>query len=150
MAFPNVTEWCWAADVQKIRRVCRSTLSDEAHAAATAVDVVLRFQVSPTEISTHDFDYKRPTPPTEFPLINPFRESHTDSEVRQEASLGKAQTILMSVRASNRMMTEEKQTCHATRRCCNMSTALSTITVNDLAPVGRKIYDLAATRRHVV
>ena len=67
----------------KIHRVCRPTQAAEAHAAATAADVALWFQVLLTELFTHDFDYKRLTPPTEFPLLNPFHESPSDEEVKK-------------------------------------------------------------------
>ena len=67
----------------KIHRVCRPTQAAEAHAAATAADVALWFQVLLTELFTHDFDYKRLTPPTEFPLLNPFHESPPDEEVKK-------------------------------------------------------------------
>ena len=70
----------------KIHRVCRSTLSDESQAAATAVDVALWFQILLIEICTHRFEYQKLTPPTFFPLQNPFHESPTDAVAQKEAA----------------------------------------------------------------
>ena len=90
----------------KIPRVRRPTLSAGTHAAVTAVDVSLRRQVLLTEIFTREFNYRRLTHPTEFPSINPSRESPADDEVRKEASLGNAHSILVSAHTDNPMMTE--------------------------------------------
>ena len=129
----------------KIRRVCRSTLAAEARGAVTAVDVALWFHVILTEIFTHDFYYKRLTPPTEFPPINPFRESPSDDDAKRETSLNKIRPVLLSAHSANPMMAEEKESFHTTCKCCGISMKLDTITMHDLSPVEGGIYDLRAT-----
>ena len=71
----------------KIHRVCRSSLSAETNAAIAAADWALRFQVFLTEIFAQTFDIKKISPPTTFPLRNPFGESPTDGQVATEIML---------------------------------------------------------------
>ena len=85
----------------KIHRVCRSTLSDEANAAVTAVDVALWFQVLLTEIFRHQFEYKRLTPPTEFPLLSPFNDSPPNEELQREESLRKTHRLFVTTHSQS-------------------------------------------------
>ena len=79
----------------KIHRVCRSSLIAETHAAITAADWALWFQVFLIEIFTRKFDARRLSPPTSFPLRNPFGESPTDAQIHSEINLaGPAYWIL--------------------------------------------------------
>ena len=78
----------------KIHRVCRSSLSAETHAAITATDWALWFQVFLTEIFTQVFDVRRISPPTSFPLRNPFGESPSDAQINTEINLA-GETFLM-------------------------------------------------------
>ena len=63
----------------EIHRARRPALTEEANSAVAAIGDATGFQVSLTEIFTRNFNYKRLTHPTEFPSINPFRESPTDA-----------------------------------------------------------------------
>ena len=65
----------------KIQRVCKSSLASEAHAALTASDQALWFQVLLTEIVTGIYDITKIAPPSTFPLPDPFGPSPTDEEV---------------------------------------------------------------------
>ena len=97
-----------------IRRVCRSTLSPDAHASVTAVDAALWFQVLLTAISTRHFDYKRLTPPTEFPPVNPFRAPPSDSDVRNEDAMGQIHASSASTHSANRLMPDTHCSFNAT------------------------------------
>ena len=81
----------------KIHRVCRSSLSAETNAAITAADWSLWFQVFLTEIFTQEFKIKQISPPTSFPLRNPFEESPTDREIKREIDLAGQTFVLLDV-----------------------------------------------------
>ena len=134
----------------KIHRVFRSTLAAEAHAAVAAVDVALRFQVLLTEIFTHQFNYQRLTPPTNFPLLNPFHESPPNAEANQEDVLKKVHALLMSSHSANHMITDAKQTFLATCECCKISMILNTITPSDLDSSTKAIYEAIVNQQHPV
>ena len=68
----------------KIQRVCKSSLSAEAHAALTASDQALWFQVLLVEITTGKYDISSVSPPTTYPLPDPFGPSPTDREVQTQ------------------------------------------------------------------
>ena len=65
----------------EIQRACKSSLAAEAHAALTAADQALRFQVSPTGIVTWKYDITAISPPAVYPLPDHFGHSPTDKEV---------------------------------------------------------------------
>ena len=65
----------------KIQMVCKSSLAAEAHASATAADQALWLQVYLAEIFTGSYQISQITPPTEYPLPDPFGVSPTDQEV---------------------------------------------------------------------
>ena len=77
----------------KIHRVCKSSLSDEAHATITALDWSLWFHVLLIELFANHFDIRQICPPTSFPMRNPFGESPTDDEVCGEVKKMHRQTI---------------------------------------------------------
>ena len=81
----------------KIHRVCRSSLSAETNAAITAADWSLWFQVFLIEIFTQKFDIRQISPPTSFPLRNPFEESPTDVELKREIDIAGQTFILVDV-----------------------------------------------------
>ena len=134
----------------KMHRVCMSTLADEANAAVTAVGVALWFQVLLAEIFTHHFDYKRRAPPNEFPLINPFRESPTKEEIKQEASLGKIHSWLITSHAANHMREGKQEVSQSTCECCNLSTKLTTLTLGELNHTEQLVYKAMGGRRPAV
>ena len=68
----------------KIRRVCKSSLSADTHSAITASGWSLWFQVFLIELFASGFGIRRISPPTKFPLRNPFGKSPPDQEVREE------------------------------------------------------------------
>ena len=70
----------------KIQRVCKSSLAAEAHAALTATDQALWFQVLLTELVTGKYDITAISPPTSFPIPDPFGPSPTDQEVAAQMS----------------------------------------------------------------
>ena len=125
----------------KIHRVCWPTVAAEAHAAVTAVDVALWPQVLLTEIFTRKFDYKRLTPPKVFPLLNPFRESPSDSEVRKEALSRKIHALKASSHSANPMLPDQQFFIQSTCSCCKVSMTLSTLSANDLDSPERLVYD---------
>ena len=86
----------------KIHRVCRSSLSAEAHAAITAVDWSLWFQVFLIELFTNHFEVRKISPPTSFPLRNPFGKSPTDNEVCGEVKQMRANAANQDSKASHR------------------------------------------------
>ena len=134
----------------KIHRVCRSTLAAEANAAATSVDVALLFQVLITDAPAQTFDYKRLTPPTEFPLMGPFRESPLNAEVKKEAEMGKINAFLITSHAPNPMRTETRLTFQATCHCCHVSMQLATKSRQYLNRDEQKIYGVAESHRPAV
>ena len=134
----------------KIHRVCRPTLSAEAHAAVTAVDVALWFQVLLTEIFSRKFDYQRLTPPTEFPLLNPFNESPPNADLKKEAGLEKNHVLLMANRSANPLLTEECQEFRATCNCCKVSMMLSTVSMADLSAVDKALYVANMNRQSAI
>ena len=112
----------------EIHRVCRSTLSAESHAAVTAVDVALWFQVLLIEICTHRFEYQRLTPPTFSPLQNPFRESPSDAEVQKEAAENLIHaTVSAFSHPAHPMATDTIESFSATCHCCKISRKLTTL-----------------------
>ena len=134
----------------KIHRVCRSTLAAEAHAAVSAVDVALWFQVLLTEIFTHNFDYRKLTPPTEFPLVNPFHESPSDADVRKEASIRKIHLMVCAAHSANPMFNDQTTVFHATCDCCKVSMKLSTISTDSLTDAELKIYQTCMNHQPAV
>ena len=68
----------------KIHRVCRSSLAAEAHAAVSACDQALWLQILLTEITIGECDVRRFSPPTEFPLQNPFPDAPTNEQVTRD------------------------------------------------------------------
>ena len=124
----------------KIHRVCRSTLAAEAHAAVTAVDVALWFQVLLIEIFTQKFDYRRLTPPTDFPLRNPFNDSPSNAEVQQETGLQPLHMIAMLDHSANPMITDAPMSFQATCHCCKIAMTLTTSSTGQLSEDDRRIY----------
>ena len=68
----------------KIHRVCRSSISDETHAAITDADWSLLFRVFLTELFSHKYRIRALSPPTECPLRNPFGHSPSNELVTRE------------------------------------------------------------------
>ena len=68
----------------KIQRVCRSSLAAECHAAVTAGDYALWYQVLLIEIFTHRYEIRRICPPTDCPMLGPFAESPSDSQLKAD------------------------------------------------------------------
>ena len=129
----------------KIRRVCRCAFSADAHGTVTAVDAALWLQLIPTEISTRNFDYKRLTPPNEFPSINPFRESPWNKAVKREALLSKIHSALLSSHSANPMITAQSQTFQTTCKRRGAPMKIDVITTHDLNPIGKQIFDASVT-----
>ena len=134
----------------KIHRVCRSTLAAEAHAAVTAVDVALWFQVLLTEIFTHHFDYQLLTPPTHFPLRNPFHESPSNAEVTEETTLERILLMAAVTHSANPMITETPETTRSTCLCCQRSMVLTTFAASNLDSHHRSIYESLVQRRPAI
>ena len=130
----------------KIHRVCRPTFPAAAHAAVAAADAALGFQAILTVISTHHFDYKRITRPTEFPLVDPFLESPSDSEFRKADAMGKIQALLSPTHSAIRMLTGARYSFNATRKCCNVPMSLSA-SENEMNSPGILIYAEISNRR---
>ena len=63
----------------KIQRVSRSSLSAECHAAVTAGDFSLWYQILLIEIFTRSYKIRRLCPPADCPMINPFNDSPSDA-----------------------------------------------------------------------
>ena len=131
----------------KIHRVCRPTLAAEAHAAVTAVDAALRFQVLLIEISTRKFEYRRLTPPTDFPLGNPFRESPSNAEVQKETGQQPIHMIAMLGHSANPMITESPLSFQATCHCCKIAMTLTTTSTNQLSDDDKLIYQNALNQQ---
>ena len=66
----------------KIQRVCKSSLAAECHASLTAADQALWLQALLHEVVTGNYITAHLSPPTEFPLPDPFGPSPSDAEVR--------------------------------------------------------------------
>ena len=110
----------------KIHRVCRSTLAAEAHAAVTAVDVALRTQVLLTEIFTGKYDHTRLTPPTEFPIQDPFRPSPTNEEVQAETKHHYLTSLATMFHTLNPLLQPNTQFFQSHCRNCNHTCQIST------------------------
>ena len=135
----------------KIHRVCRSTLSAETHAAVSAVDVALWFQVLLIEIFTHRFEYQRLTPPTFFPLQNPFRESPSDAEVKKEASGNLIHALISaSSHSAHPMMTDVSEEFLATCHCCKVSRKLSTLSTDMLDSSQNEKFRTVLFQKHAI
>ena len=85
----------------KIQRVCKSSLAAEAHAALNAADQALLFQGLLTEIVTGIYDISKISPPTTYPLPDPYGPSPTDQEVtaQMKTSPLEKQTMFMKCTA---------------------------------------------------
>ena len=68
----------------KIQRVCRSSLSAECHAAVTAGDYALRYQMILNEIRTHKHCIKKLCPPTGYTMLGPFTKSPFDAALKAD------------------------------------------------------------------
>ena len=67
----------------KIHLVCRSSLNAESHAAVTAADTAIWFQVLLIELTTHQFRLSQISPPSEFPLPDPFGKPPTPESLKK-------------------------------------------------------------------
>ena len=110
----------------KIHRVCRSTLAAEAHAAVSAVDVALWTQVLLTEIFSGKYEYARLTPPTEFPIQDPFRPAPTNEEVQAETKNHYMTSLATMFHTLNPLLQPTTQFfqshCHNCNHTCQIST----------------------------
>ena len=68
----------------KLQRVRRSSLLAECHAAVTAGDYALRYQVLLIEFFAHSYQIRRLRPPTHYPMINPFSDSPSDAPLKAD------------------------------------------------------------------
>ena len=68
----------------KIQRVCRSSLSAECHAAVTAGDYSLWYQILLNELFTHRLLIRQLCPPTNYPMLDPFSKSPSDATLKAE------------------------------------------------------------------
>ena len=68
----------------KIQRVCRSSLSAECHAAVTAGDYALWYQMILNEIFTHNHCIKQLCPPTDYPMLGTFTKSPSDAALKAD------------------------------------------------------------------
>ena len=134
----------------KIHRARRSTMAAESHAAVTAVEVALRFRVLLAGIFTHHFDYKRLTHPTEFPLMNPPRESPPNNAVRKEADMEKIHALFVSTRSANPLLSDAHYTSNSTCNCCKVPTKISTLSPNDLSHTDKLIYSTTMSRNPAI
>ena len=62
----------------KIQRVCRSAIPAECHAAVTAGDYSLLYQILLNEIFTHVHQIRQLFPPAEYPIPDRFEKSPSD------------------------------------------------------------------------
>ena len=110
----------------KIHRVCRSTLSAEAHAAVTAVDAALWTQVLMIEIFTGRYEHTRLTPPTEFPIQDPFNEAPSNQEVKRETQYDHLIALSTMMHTANPLCTPRVEWfeahCHSCKETCRLST----------------------------
>ena len=127
----------------KIHRVCRSTLSAEAHAAVTAVDVALWTQVLLTEIFTGKYDHARLTPPTEFPIVDPFNQAPTNQEVKQETKYDRFIALATMMHSANPLFTSKVEWFDSHCHVCNESCRLSTFSMEELERFDSFAADLA-------
>ena len=67
----------------KIHRVCRSSLNAESHAAVTAADTAIWFQILLLELTTHEFHLSHISPPSTFPLPDPFEKPPSTEELKK-------------------------------------------------------------------
>ena len=116
----------------KLHRVCRSTLAAEAHAAVTAVDVALWMQVLLIELFTGRFDYARLTPPTEFPIKDPFSQAPTNQEVKQQTGYDKLIMLTTMMHSANPLLTPTETVFQTHCRECGFSCKLNTISVEQI------------------
>ena len=88
----------------KIHRVRRSSLDAEAHADVSACDQALWLKMLLTEITTGEYDIRKYSHPTEFPLRNPFAKDPTDDQVAQdlkwESALSKQKNAIAAYNVS--------------------------------------------------
>ena len=68
----------------KIQRVCRSSLSDECHAAVHAGDYSLRYQITMNGIFTHVRQIRQLCPPAEYPTLCPFTKSPSGESLKAD------------------------------------------------------------------
>ena len=70
----------------KIHRVCRSSLNAESHAAVTAADTAIWFQILLIELTTHEFHLSHISPPSgESPLPDPFENPPSPESLKKFA-----------------------------------------------------------------
>ena len=67
----------------KIHRVCRSSIKAESHAAVTAADAAIWFQVLLLELATRQLQLAHISPPSEFPLPDPFEKPPTPESLKK-------------------------------------------------------------------
>ena len=106
----------------KIQRVCRSSLSAECHAAVTAGDYSLWYQILLIELLTHRYQIRKLCPPTNCPMLNPFETGPTDSELKIERLFVIHQEFDPTVIWSN----EDSQTNRNFCKSCKIGVALFT------------------------
>ena len=116
----------------KIHRVCRSTLSAEAHAAVTAVDAALWTQVLMTEVFTGRYEHARLTPPTEFPIQDPFSEAPSNQEVKRETQYDHLIALATMIHTANPLVTPKVEWFEAHCHTCNETCRLSTFNLEEL------------------
>ena len=68
----------------KIHRVCKSSLAAEAHAAVYATGHVLWLKTLLWEMTTGTYDIAPISPPTDYPIRNPFAPSPTDTQANAD------------------------------------------------------------------
>ena len=68
----------------KIQRVRCSSLAVKSHAAVTAGDYALRYQVLPIGMFTHSYEIRRLRHPTDCPTMNPFSDSPSGSQLKAD------------------------------------------------------------------
>ena len=106
----------------KIQRVCKSSLAAECHAAITAADQGLWIQSLLHELVTGHYIIDHLSPPTEFPLPDPFGPSPTDEEVRWQcaAASNKGHIFQTSCKHCDHDQPTVSLIMHATRHSLNV------------------------------
>ena len=68
----------------KIQRVCLSPLSAECHAAVTAGDYALRYQIVLVELLTQRYQIRQLCHPTDCPMLNHYENSPSNEKLQAE------------------------------------------------------------------